>query len=39
VCEMTSGCSWISFSMKWRRLPLSTMKLVDSDCWRLQSTF
>ena len=26
VCEITSGCSWISFSMKWRWLPLSTMK-------------
>ncbi len=28
---MTSGCSWISFAMKWRWLPLSTSSELATD--------
>ena len=35
---MTSGCSWISLAMKWRKLPLSTSSELATDLMAGRST-
>ena len=38
VWLMTSGCSWISLAMKWRKLPLSTSSELATDLMAGRST-